>query len=56
MTEDKNKEIKNDRLKEEELGDVAGGMEPGFSLTRDVPGSLANAGTMGTPQRPGSRR
>lgn len=56
MTKDKNKEINNDRLKEEELNKVAGGMEPAYSLTRDCPGSLANSGTMGIAQRPGGRK
>ena len=56
MSDKKNKEIENKVIKEEELNNVSGGiMQPGYSLTRDVAGGLANCGKSAPPSRPGMR-
>ena len=56
MGDKKNKEIEKKVIKEEELNNVSGGiMHPGYSLTRDVAGGLADCGKSAPPSRPGMR-
>lgn len=56
MGDKKDKEIENKVIKEEKLDNVSGGiMHPGYSLTRNVAGGLANCGKSGTPSQPGMR-
>ena len=56
MSDKKDKEIENKVIKEEKLDNVSGGiMHPGYSLTRDVAGGLANCGKSAPPSRPGMR-